>query len=213
MREFFKKFKGMSIAYPVMVMVVICLVITAALAGTNMLTNKKISAISEKNEKAAMAELIPADTYETYTVKSGSDTYTYRTAVKNGKLAGYIFSLSEKGYGGTVSVMVAVAPSGEVSAVRVLDVSNETPGLGQNTSREEFLKQFKGKSSKITAVKYGIASGDDEIDAVASATITSKAVTSAVNKAIDLTASVKELSAAANVDTASQAMDKEGETQ
>ena len=212
MREFFKKFKEMPITYPVTVMVVICLVITAALAGTDMLTSKKISAINEKNEKAAMAELIPADKYETQSIKSGSETYTYSTAYKNGKLAGYIFNLSEKGYGGTVSVMVAVNPSGEVGAVRVLDVSNETPGLGQNTAKEEFLKQFKGKSSKITAVKYGTASGDDEIDAVASATITSKAVTSAVNKAIDLTASVKELSAAANVDVAS-ANEKEGKAQ
>ena len=54
-----------------------------------------------------------------------------------------------------------------------------------NAKKESFISQFTGKSGSISVVK-GSASGDNEISAITSATITSKAVTSAVNKALEL---------------------------
>ena len=72
------------------------------------------------------------------------------------------------------------------SLIRILDVSNETPGLGQNTANKSFTSQFKGKSFGITVVKGSADSKKNEINAVTGATISSKAVTKAVNKAIDI---------------------------
>ena len=52
---------------------------------------------------------------------------------------------------------------------------------------EEFYSQFEGKEYGIKVVKSGTKSAENEIDAVTSATISSKAVTNAVNKALKYT--------------------------
>ena len=63
--------------------------------------------------------------------------------------------------------------------------NNETPGFGANCTNPEFTSQFKGKSAsgKISFNKSG-ATSDNEIDAISGATITTNAVTEAVNGAI-----------------------------
>lgn len=180
------KLKQLAIVYPVLVMFVICLVITAALAGTNSITRKKITEINEQNEKAAMQRLIEADEYEKNKVVFEDRTYEYRTAKKNGEVCGYLFKISGKGYGGNVTVMIALNVDGSVANIEVLDASNETPGLGQNTARPEFTDQFRGKSKRLEVIKSGNTPNEDQVDAVASATVTSRAVTSAVNTAIEL---------------------------
>ena len=179
-----KKFKEMPITYPVLIMFIICLVITAALAGTNELTANKIAKINKENENAAMSRLIKADKYNKNTIKVDGEEFEYYEAQKSGEIEGYILTVGEKGYGGTDSVMVAVDTKGTVKAIEVLDVSNETPGLGQNTAKKDFTKQYEGKSGTLTAVKHGMAKADNEIDAVASATISSRAITNAVNTAL-----------------------------
>lgn len=181
-----KKFKEMPIVYPVVVMFIICLVITAALAGTNALTKDQITKINKENEEKAMKELIVADEYKEGKVTVDKEECKYNEAVKDGKTVGYIIQTSEYGYGGEDKVMVAVDTEGKIIAIKVLDVSNETPGLGQNTAKDGFTKQFKGKSGELSAVKNGTAKADNEIDAVASATISSKAVTRAVNRALKI---------------------------
>ncbi len=178
----FEKFKSKAILYPTVIMVLICLVVTAALAVTNKITKDKIEAINKQNSADAMRRVLSA---KEYNEKDISGTKYYE-ASDGQNTVGYIFTLEEKGYGGTVSVMVGIGTEGSVKAVEVLDVSNETPGLGQNTANENFTKQFEGKSESLTAVKFGTKQQDSEIDAVASATITSKAVTKAVNEALDL---------------------------
>lgn len=178
----FEKFKSKAILYPTVIMVLICLVVTAALAGTNLLTESKIEKINEENQNDAMRRVLKADEY----IERDFDGTKYFEAHNGNELAGYVYILDEKGYGGTVSVMVAVNPDLSVNAVEALDVTSETPGLGQNTANDSFLKQYKGKSEEITAVKYGTKQNDTQIDAVASATITSKAVTKAVNRALEI---------------------------
>ena len=186
--SFFKKFKGLSIVYPTVIMFLICLVITAALAGTNAITYNRINKLADKKETKAMQRIIKADSYELETVELNKEKYDYYVAKDKGEIKGYIFKISEKGYGGTVIVLIGINTDNTVKAVELLDVSTETPGLGQDTAKEKFTKQFVGKGGELTAVKYGTASNDNdtEINAVASATISSKAVTSAVNKALTI---------------------------
>ena len=85
-----------------------------------------------------------------------------------------------------MTVMIALNVDGSVANIEVLDASNETPGLGQNTARPEFTDQFRGKSKRLEVIKSGNTPNEDQVDAVASATVTSRAVTSAVNTAIEL---------------------------
>ena len=69
--------------------------------------------------------------------------------------------------------------------MRAIDITgqSETPGLGANCVREDFKAQFAGKKLGISVVKRNAK--DNEIDAISSATITSKAVTKGVNDALE----------------------------
>lgn len=178
-----EKFKSKIILYPTAIMVAICIIVTLALSGTNLLTEKKIEKINAKNEAAAMKSVINAKSYCEKVTDSGSH---YFVASNSDEVLGYIFKMTEKGYGGDVSVMIGIDTELKVIGVEVTDVSNETPGLGQNSKDAKFTKQFKGKSEPVKVKKFGTATADNEIDAVASATITSTAVTNAVNNALTI---------------------------
>ena len=87
--------------------------------------------------------------------------------------------------------MTAVNPDGTVKSVAILDVSNETPGLGQNAAKESFYSQYANKKSGISLLKNGADTAKNEVNAVTGATITSTAVNKAVNTALEQFESVK----------------------
>ncbi len=189
-KKFFSDLNPITI--PTIVMVVICIVVTGALAGTNLLTKAKIKQIEAEQQKESMKEVLKAEDYEEKAVsvkfEKETEKCTYYVA-KNGETeVGYIYIVTEKGYGGDVKVMTAVNQDGSIKAVKVLDVSNETPGLGQNTGNEEWYSQFSGLDGgkEITVQKSGADKNNNEINAVTGATISSSAVTRAVNKALTI---------------------------
>ena len=163
---------------PTIVLLVICIVIALALSLTNTVTAPKIKVLAEKQQQESMQLLVDADAFAE---KEGKG-FTYYEAVQKEETVGYVFLNEAKGYGGTVSVMTAVKPDGTVHAVKILDVSGETPGLGQNSAKENFYGQYAGKKGEISVVKFN--ANDQQVNAVTGATITSKAVTQAVNEAL-----------------------------
>ena len=181
MRDFWEK-NGKSVIIPTVVLLVICLVIPFALSLTNAVTKDKIADLEKEKRETAMSGLIEADAYEQ---KTYQDDFTYTVAIKDGSVVGYIFETSKKGYGDQVSVMTAVNPDGTVKAIEILDVSGETPGLGQNAKKEEFYSQYAGKGADVDLVKNGADEKKNQVDAVTGATITSRAVTGAVNEALE----------------------------
>lgn len=173
-----------DIIKPVAVLLAICIIIPLALSLTNKITAYRIAELERKNATETMQSLIVADIFEK--MKFGADNaFEYHKAVKNGNVVGYIFTTYASGYGGEVSVMTAVNPDGTVKSVSILDASNETPGLGQNVTKENFYTQFEGKKKGVKVLKNGAVSENNEINAVTGATISSTAVTNAVNKALD----------------------------
>lgn len=178
-----------DIIKPVAVLLAICIIIPLALSLTNKITKDKIAELDEKNSRETMADLIEADNFTE--CEFGENEFNYYTAVKDGNIIGYIFKTAEKGYGGDVSVMTAVNTDGTVKSVAILDVSNETPGLGQNAAKESFYSQYADKKSGISLVKNGADSAKNEVNAVTGATITSTAVNKAVNTALKQFESVK----------------------
>jgi len=169
---------------PILVLFAICIVIPLALSLTNELTAERIIKLQGKNEKATMSKLIKADEFEEYTFTGKKENFDLYIATEDGDVKGYIFKTSAKGYGGEVSVMTAIDTNGKVKEVSILDASNETPGLGQNVTKENFYSQFMKKIKDITVVKNSAIDENNEVNAVTGATISSKAVTSAVNKAL-----------------------------
>ena len=174
-----------DIIKPVAVLLAICIIIPLALSLTNRITKDKIAELDEKNSRETMASLIKADSFTEEEFKDGENDFTYNLALKDGEIVGYIFKTAEKGYGGDVSVMTAVNVDGTVKSVAILDVSNETPGLGQNAAKESFYSQYEGKTSGISLLKNGADSAKNEVNAVTGATITSTAVNKAVNQALE----------------------------
>lgn len=170
-----------DIIKPVGVLLAICIIIPLALSVTNKVTAKKIAELENENSKKNMQSLVSADDFE----KCSDGGIEYYTAIKGGDTAAYIFTESAKGYGGDVSVMTAVKPDGTVAGVAILDVSNETPGLGQNAAKESFYSQYAGLKKGVSLLKNGAKAENNEVDAVTGATITSTAVTRAVNTALD----------------------------
>lgn len=67
---------------------------------------------------------------------------------------------------------------GEICGIDFLSI-NETPGLGMNVKDEEFVNQFIGKTVELELSKNSYS--ENQIDTVSGATITSEAVTEAVN--------------------------------
>ena len=102
----------------------------------------------------------------------------------SGETVGYVISVqSSEAYDGTLELSVGIAADGTVKGVEMLSIS-ETAGLGMKADEAEFKDQFKDKNvDKFTYTKTG-ESGDDMIDAISGATITTNAVTNAVDSAL-----------------------------
>lgn len=114
--------------------------------------------------------------------KAVSDKDQWFAAEKGGKVIAYVVPSESKGYGGAIKMLVAVKPTGEVIDYSIT-TSNETPGLGDNASKEPFKSQFKGKKeANLTVTKD--ASDKDDVQAMTGATISSRAVTLAVKNAV-----------------------------
>ncbi|MDD4370137.1 MAG: RnfABCDGE type electron transport complex subunit G [Anaerostipes sp.] len=104
----------------------------------------------------------------------------------SGKHLGYVISVTNpNGYGGDISLSVGVKADGTVNGYETLSI-NETAGLGMKAKEDAFKSNFKNKKAdKFEVVKDGSGAKDDaKADAISGATITSRAVTSAVNSCV-----------------------------
>lgn len=104
----------------------------------------------------------------------------FRALDKGGQLLGYVLTVtSHEGYGGDITFSMGIQCDGTLNGISLLDIS-ETAGLGMKA--EEVLKpQFAGKNAaEFVYTKTG-AAAENQIDAISGATITTNAVTTAVN--------------------------------
>lgn len=155
------------------------------LAFVNDLTAPIIDANNEKKRDEAMMRVLPeAKGFE----KLDFEGNELVTEVYSAGDVGMVVLCEPNGYGGAISMVVGIDAQGKVTGVDITGQS-ETPGLGANCVNDEFRSQYVGKSGEVKVVKN--ASKEDEIDAISSATITSKAVTSGVNAAIKAAAELK----------------------
>ena len=124
---------------------------------------------------AKKEEVLKKEGYGYLTIEEGV------AAIKDEAVIGYIFTVTTKeGYGGEITLAVGVDMEGKFTGYEVLAI-DETPGLGMKATEDGFRNQFAGKdASGISWTKTG-ASKANEIDAISGATITTKAVTGAIN--------------------------------
>jgi len=102
----------------------------------------------------------------------------------SGNVIGYIISTTTgDGYNGDIAAAVGIASDGTVIGVEMLEI-NETAGLGSKANDKDFKEQYAGKKVEAFSVSKDGNSADNEIEAISGATITSTAVTNAVNASL-----------------------------
>lgn len=183
------------------VLFLICASVTLALAFTNAATKDKIAERAGESEIASMKEVLPdADSYEeverlgSLTASSEQLSLVKKAynGVKDGKAIGRVFMVENKGYGGVIKISIGIDNKGELTGVTIIEM-NETPGLGSKVKDKSFISQFLGVAPKelLSVVKSG-GSKDEEINAISGATISSRAVTSSVQAAVDVNSLLNE---------------------
>lgn len=96
---------------------------------------------------------------------------------------GYVITATDgEGYGGDIQVTVGITADGTVSGVSFLSIS-ETAGLGMKATEASFYEQYVGVQAEQFYVSKDGGQGEP-IDALSGATITTRAVTGAVNAAL-----------------------------
>ena len=180
-----KKLDLKEILSPALALFIICLVSAFLLAGTNTLTAENINENNQssaiESRKIAFTDAASFSEEESLSLESKSVLYACALDTE-GNTIGYVFTSTNKGYGGDVTVITAIDNSGTVLKSVVLSMDDETPGLGQNAGKQDFLSRFIGKKGPFSWVKNG--GTDNEITGVTSATFTSEAVIACVNDAV-----------------------------
>lgn len=151
-------------------------VCAAALAYVNALTVGPIGEMRiKKANEAAMAVMPPA------VVKVESRNGVFFGLDASGRTAGFALEGRDSGgYGGDIALMVGFEADRKTVVGYKALVASETPGLGTKLSTPEFSGQFAGKSA---SKPFKVVKDGGEIEAITSATITSRAVCAAVNDA------------------------------
>lgn len=97
--------------------------------------------------------------------------------------AGYVITTTDKdGYGGDIQISVGIMNDGTINGISILSIS-ETAGLGMRATEPKFYNQYAEKNTDRFYVSKDGGEGEP-IDALSGATITSRAVTGAVNTAL-----------------------------
>lgn len=113
----------------------------------------------------------------------GIDATIDEVCTVDGGDTGYVITATDsEGYGGDIQVVVGITADGTVSGISFLSIS-ETAGLGMNAQNESFYGQYVGVQTDHFYVSKDGGEGEP-IDAISGATITTRAVTGAVNAAL-----------------------------
>jgi len=169
---------------PTVTLFITAVIVIVVLSVVYSYTSEPIQIQRQRKQIAAMGAVLPqaSDFREMRTETSGSMTAVFE-GLNNGARVGYVVALSPKGYGGAIDLMVGICVDLEkVTGMRILQ-HTETPGLGALAVREDFYRRFDNRA----LVPLGVAKsspGENDIQAIASSTITTRAVTDAVNEAI-----------------------------
>ena len=171
----------------------ITLIAGLVLGVVNELTKEPIRIQQEKAvQEACMAVFADAASFEEMEYTPGEELAgelaadgvklgkVYRALGGDNAMLGYVLeSTSTQGYGGNIVLYLGVTNEGILNDISILEIS-ETAGLGM-LAPDELVPQFHDKNVESFVYTKTGASADNEIDAISGATITTKAVTNAVN--------------------------------
>lgn len=184
-----------------LVLFIITIIAGACLGYVYTITKEPIEKAEAKAKEDAYKDVFSsADSFEDFSSFSNpkeNDTLTWSSngfenidineAVlskdKEGNTIGVVLNITtHEGFGGDIQFAMGITLDGTTNGISILKIS-ETPGLGMRA--DEVLKpQYSGKRTESFVVTKTGATTDSEIDAISGATITSNALTKAVNSGL-----------------------------
>lgn len=162
---------------PVLILVAICLVCSALLAGLNTVTAPIIEANQKAETLATYLSVLPAGTEAASLEEVDVTTKGVQGAVKSPDGSCVVKAAAAGFDNGDVTVYACFDPNGTISAVSI-DASTQTVGIGSHVGDEKFMNGFVGWNG-------GNVSAGNPVDTYGGATYSSNAVFAAMNAAID----------------------------
>jgi Na+-translocating ferredoxin:NAD+ oxidoreductase subunit G len=185
------------------ILIVFTVAFTAPMALTYFATRDTIAASAQEEKMKLVNDVLPPQEYDnalledyvevpaTPALGTKEPTRLFR-ARKGGQPAGLVMeAVAPDGYSGKIKLLLAVRPAGEVVGVRVTE-HKETPGLGdyvdirkdKNKARP-WITQFNGQRyDKSAPQQWRVKKDGGRFDQVTGATISARAVTGAVGRAL-----------------------------
>lgn len=188
-----------KIGYQPLLLGVVALLASAALAVVSDATSPAIAAAEAKDLRDSLSEVLPvgmADNdflKDTVDLEQGGKSITVYRARQAGEIKAALFKVAERGYSGEIQVLMAVDMDGRTLGVRVLK-HTETPGLGDKieVKKDDWVLAFNGKSLiDPTEDKWAVKKDNGVFDQFAGATITPRAVVKAVKGGLEFFAAHK----------------------
>ncbi|MBP7653784.1 RnfABCDGE type electron transport complex subunit G [Candidatus Dependentiae bacterium] len=189
----------------IIVLTVICLISGFSLAYVNHTTAEKrlenSKLILENAKKEVLSAEIVSNMADITELTIEDGVKFYKVTDKSGKNIALIAEFSGKGYAGDIKLLAGISSDNTILGLKPL-AHNETPGLGAKISEVNeniakklsvsnknidikkpwFCEQFKGISADLIKLKKD----GGNIDAITASTISSRAVTDAVNKTLQI---------------------------
>ena len=170
----------------VIALVSITFITALLLSLVNQMTAPVIAQSIENTRAAAMRELIPGAEFTPIEIaaapvdKSVPDIQNIYKATVDGADAGYCMEVLPNGFSGTMTVVVGIHADGTVAGVKITQHA-ETPGLGAKAQSDPaWAAQFEGRPA---SGMLAVTQDGGDVSSITGATITSRAVTDAVNSA------------------------------
>lgn len=178
------------------ILLVFALLSTTLMGLVRWATLSTIQANEQATRLARLQQVLPAGGFDndvlatrgSLNVQDGPvrllNRYLARLGTKPQRLL--IEAETRDGYAGPIRFLVALEPGGQIAAVRVLQ-HKETPGLGDyiDAARSRWIEQFAGKSLSSPAGEgWRVRKDGGQFDAVAGATVTPRAIVSAVHRVL-----------------------------
>lgn len=181
-------------ARPVAGLLVMLLVAAALVAGAWRYTRQDIAENVARRTLDEISAVLPADLYDNAPHRDvvlldtggGKPVPVYRARRKGAPAAAVLTIVTPNGYVGPVRLLVALAADGRVLGVRVT-AHAETPGIGAAIADQDspWLAAFDGRSlADPPEARWAVRSDGGDFDAIAGATVSSRAVVGGVRRAV-----------------------------
>ena len=173
-----------SLRNMVLVLTLVCLGASAAVAVIYAVTKDPINAAEVAKKNSAIKEVVPEFDNNPYEeamdiiadLSVPEKTNKVYPAKKGGEIVGYaVESTTTKGFGGPFTIMVGFTPDGAVYNTSVI-----------TDSKSAFITQWNGKNLTDGSVNVSVKKDGGDIDAITASTISSRAFCDAMQIAANV---------------------------